>query len=141
MSETATENPDKPPQMSEEISAQMENVKIEQNGIPAGDTGMPTAPVTPQVAAPASPQVGTPASPVPASSASPPAAESPAQPQPANALNKEEGKEQKPESKGQNGQSKEPNTQQSTNIKQMFKAFSKFGDTKSDGKLITLSQR
>lgn len=27
------------------------------------------------------------------------------------------------------------------NFKQIFKSFSKFGDTKSDGKLITLSQR
>lgn len=32
-------------------------------------------------------------------------------------------------------------TPQPANFKQIFKAFSKFGDTKSDGKLITLSQR
>lgn len=31
-------------------------------------------------------------------------------------------------------------TPESSNLKDQFKAFSKFGDTKSDGKLITLSQ-
>jgi hypothetical protein len=40
-----------------------------------------------------------------------------------------------------NGNSPAPNAETSTaTFKDQFKAFSKFGDVKSDGKLITLSQ-
>lgn len=58
----------------------------------------------------------------------------------------------KPESKAANGTSPAPTASDksksasptpangSTTFKDQFKAFSKFGDTKSDGKLITLSQ-
>lgn len=121
MSETATETPSPAPP-TDQLAGNMDKMKIEQNGVPAGDTGMPAAPVTPAPAQPASPQ--------PASTA-PPAAEAPACPPPSKQPPKEESK---PEIK-------EQNTQQPSNLKQMFKAFSKFGDLKSDGKFITLSQR
>lgn len=44
------------------------------------------------------------------------------------------------EENGKNGSPSNGNAASSPEFKEQFKAFSKFGDTKSDGKLITLSQ-